>query len=159
MMKLIQKSEHVLTMKYPASWHDALWREGLVSGNGEVGINIYGGTKRETMLINHSALWHGEPQPDLPDVSDCLQKTREAMDEGRFLDASWMLSNALRERGYQVNLDSPLPLAALCMTFLPLSGFSKYLRAVNMETGEISSQYQESGKWIRAEAPCFRPFS
>lgn len=151
-MELIQKSEHVLTMKYPASWHDALWREGLVSGNGEVGINIYGGTKRETMLINHSALWHGEPQPELPDVSDSLQKTREAMDEERFLDASWILSNALRERGYQVNLDSPLPLAALCMTFLPLSGFSKYLRAVNMETGEISSQYQESGKWIRKDA-------
>lgn len=151
-MELIQKGKHVLTMKYPSSWHDALWREGLVSGNGEIGINLYGGTKRETILINHSALWHGKPQPELPDVSDSLQKTREAMDEGRFLEASWVLTNALREKGYAVDLDSPLPLAVLCMTFLPLSGFSKYLRAVNMETGEISSQYQESGTWIRKDA-------
>ena len=151
-MQLIQKNKHTITMKYPSNWHDALWREGLVGGNGEIGINIYGGTKRETMQINHSALWHGKPQPPLPDVSYCLEKTRKAMDEERFLDASWVLANALKENGYQVKLDSPLPLAALCMTFVPLSGFSKYLRGINMETGELSSQYQENGMWIKKDA-------
>lgn len=52
-MKLINKNINVITMKYPSSWHKALWREGLVSGNGKIGANVYGGTKRESMLINH----------------------------------------------------------------------------------------------------------
>ena len=44
-MKLINKNINVITMKYPSSWHKALWREGLVSGNGKIGANVYGGTK------------------------------------------------------------------------------------------------------------------
>ena len=55
-MKLINKNIDVLTMKYPASWHGALWREGLPAGNGKIGVNVYGGTKRETVIINHSEL-------------------------------------------------------------------------------------------------------
>ena len=42
-MKLINKNIHTVTMKYPASWHGTLEREGLVSGNGHIGANVYGG--------------------------------------------------------------------------------------------------------------------
>ena len=35
-MKLINKNIHTVTMKYPASWHGTLEREGLVSGNGHI---------------------------------------------------------------------------------------------------------------------------
>lgn len=75
-MKLINKNINVITMKYPSSWHKALWREGLVSGNGKIGANVYGGTKRESVLINHSALWTGTECNPLPDISGSLTKTR-----------------------------------------------------------------------------------
>ena len=76
-MKLINKNINVITMKYPSSWHKALWREGLVSGNGKIGANVYGGTKRESVLINHSALWTGTECNPLPDISKSLTKTRQ----------------------------------------------------------------------------------
>lgn len=150
-MKLINKNINVLTMKYPASWHGKLCREGLLSGNGKIGANIYGGTKNETVIINHAELWSGKPIHPLPDVSDSLKKTRKAMDEERFHEANPILANALKEKGYDNERGYPLPLAELNMTYIDLPGFSDYLRAVNMETGEVSSQFKENGAWVKKD--------
>lgn len=150
-MKLINKNINVLTMKYPASWHGALCREGLVSGNGKIGANIYGGSKKETVIINHAELWSGKAIKPLPDVSRCLAKTRQAMDEERFHEAGWILADTLKENGYDNERGYPLPLAGLNMTYTGLPGFSDYLRAVNMETGEVSSQFKEDGAWVKKD--------
>ena len=148
-MKLINKNINVITMKYPSSWHKALWREGLVSGNGKIGANVYGGTKRESVLINHSALWTGTECNPLPDISGSLTKTRQAMDNRDFNTANWILTNALTESGYNNERGYPLPLAELNMSFTGFTGFSDYLRAVNMETGEVSSQFREKDVWVK----------
>lgn len=150
-MQLIDKNINVLTMKYPSSWHGALWREGLPSGNGKIGVNVYGGVKRETVLINHGGLWSGKPAAALPDVHECLEKTRQLMDKKCFKEANWVLANALKEAGYDNERGYPLPLAELNMTLMGLPGFSDYLRAVNMETGEVSSQFCEDGVWVRKD--------
>ncbi|MBQ3461653.1 MAG: glycoside hydrolase N-terminal domain-containing protein, partial [Clostridia bacterium] len=150
-MKLIDKNINTLTMKYPASWHGSLCREGLLSGNGKIGANIYGGVKNETVIINHAELWSGKPVQPLPDVSGSLAKTRQAMDAERFDEAHWILANSLKEKGYNNERGYPLPLAALNMTYTNLPGFSDYLRAVNMEAGEVSSQLKENGAWVRKD--------
>ena len=150
-MKLIEKNINVMTMKYPASWHGALWREGLLGGNGKIGVNVYGGTMRETVIINHAELWGGTAVQKLPDVSDCLAKTRAAMDAECFNEASWILANALKEKEYDNVRGYPLPLAEMNMIFTGLPGYSDYLRAINMETGEISSQFKEKNAWIKKD--------
>lgn len=145
------KNINIITMKYPTSWHKALWREGLVSGNGKIGANVYGGVKRESVLINHGSLWSGTECNPLPDVSDSLIKTRQAMDKGEYEKANWILTNALKESGYNNERSYPLPLAELNMSFSEFTGFSDYLRFVNMETGEVSSQFQEKDVWIKKD--------
>ena len=150
-MELINKNINVITMKYPSSWHKALWREGLVSGNGKIGANVYGGAKRESILINHSALWSGTECQPLPNVSDSLTKTRQAMDNGNFGAANWILTNALKGSGYDNERGYPLPLAEFNMSFLGFTGFSDYLRSVNMETGEVSSQFCEKDVWVKKD--------
>lgn len=150
-MELINKNINVITMKYPSSWHKALWRDGLVSGNGKIGANVYGGAKRESILINHSALWSGTECQPLPNVSDSLTKTRQAMDNGNFGAANWILTNALKESGYDNERGYPLPLAEFNMSFLGFTGFSDYLRSVNMETGEVSSQFCEKDVWVKKD--------
>lgn len=150
-MKLIQKNINVITMKYPSSWHKSLWREGLVSGNGKIGANVYGGTKRESVLINHGALWTRTECNPLPDVSSSLTETRQAMDNGDFNTANWILTNALTANGYNNERDYPLPLAEFNMSFTGFTGFSDYLRAVNMETGEVSSQFREKDVWVKKD--------
>ncbi len=150
-MELIKKNINVVTMEYPASWHGALWREGLPAGNGKIGVNVYGGTQREAVVINHSELWSGKIKHILPDVSNCLKKTRQAMDEERFYEASWLLTNKLKESGYDNERGYPLPLAELNMSFSGFPGFSEYLRAVNMETGEVSTQFREDDVWVKKD--------
>ena len=75
-MELIRKGKDVLTMKYPASSKGSLWREGLASGNGTIGVNMYGGTKQETAVINHAELWSGHSSSSLPDVSGIIYEIR-----------------------------------------------------------------------------------
>lgn len=142
---------NIIKMKYPSSWHSALWREGLASGNGEIGVNFYGGIGKETVLINHARLWRGIKQPELPDVGATLMKTRCAMDENRFCEANWILSNALKDSGYKCRTDAPLPLAALELEFHGIKSFSDYQRTVNMQTGEVTVCHKENGIKIKKE--------
>ena len=60
-----------------------------------------------------------------------------------------ILTNALTESGYNNERGYPLPLAELNMSFTGFTGFSDYLRAVNMETGEVSSQFREKDVWVK----------
>lgn len=150
-MELIQKGKDVLTMKYPASRQGALWREGLAAGNGEIGVNLYGGTKKTTAVINHARLWSGKTARFLPDVSDTLPKMRRAAADGEFDKADKMLAAAMKKSGYIGERSYPLPLAEFNLIFSDQHGFSDYLRAVNMETGEISTQYKENGIWVKQD--------
>src|SRR5699024_8421245 len=68
-----------LLLHYPASWWRNMWREALPAGNGEIGAAVYGAIHKETVLINHSDLWHLGVKGTLPDVSHSLQETRNMM--------------------------------------------------------------------------------
>jgi len=142
-MEKIKPNRHTLLMKYPSSWWSQFWREGLVSGNGIIGANVYGGSKTETVMLCHKDLWSAGSPQELPDVSHLLEQTRAKMDKGEFLDASWTLANELTEQGYKTSLSKPFPLADLKSTITPKLGFSHYLRALNMKTGEVMSQWDD----------------
>lgn len=144
-------SRHKLTLKYPSSWHNDMWREALPSGNGTVGVAVLGNIKQETIIINHSELWHWGKNCELPDVSDKLAQTRVLMKEKRYLEASWCLTNALREKGYDTVLESPMPLADLKLVMPCDIGFSNYSRELEMETGEVSVSWQEGVHHLKRE--------
>lgn len=132
-----------LQMRYPASWWKNKWREALPAGNGKIGISVYGAVHEETVLINHSELWHGGRMDPLPDVSSTLAETRERMNDGRFMEASWLLTNALKEAGYASRLSSPLPLADLLITMNGQQAFRQYRRCLDMETGEVTVSWKD----------------
>lgn len=139
-----------LILKYPAAWHGDMWREALPSGNGIVGAAVLGSIKQETVIINHSLLWHWGRKDELPDVSYTLAETRALMDENRFQEASWNLTNALKEHGYNTTMESPMPLADLKITMPCETGFRNYCRELNMETGEVTvSWYDKDNEYKR----------
>lgn len=144
-------SRHKLTLKYPSSWHNDMWREALPSGNGAVGVAVLGNIKQETIIINHSELWHWGKNCELPDVSDKLLQTRTLMNEKRYLEASWCLTNALKEKGYDTILESPMPLADLKLVMPCEMGFANYSRTLEMETGEVSVSWCEGENCIKRE--------
>ncbi|MDO5423138.1 MAG: glycoside hydrolase N-terminal domain-containing protein [Eubacteriales bacterium] len=153
----MQITRNTLYMRYPSSWWHDLWREGLVSGNGAIGINIYGGSKKETMVINHHDLWHGKKCTELPDVSDAFQELRRKMDEENFQEASWTVVNALKERGYEGELESCLPLANIKIEYAGGKGFSDYLRWMQMDSGEVGQKWKDQGTQYASTAFVSRP--
>lgn len=144
-------SKHKLILKYPAAWHGDMWREALPSGNGTVGVAVLGSIKQETVIINHSELWHWGKKNELPEVGHKLAETRALMNEKRFKEASWCLTNALREQGYDTTLESPMPLADLKITMPCETGFKNYYRQLEMETGEVTVAWQEGNNTYKRD--------
>lgn len=141
--------KHTIYMRYPSTWWHDLWREGLVTGNGVIGANVYGGVKEETTMITHHDLWHRGKEDILPDVSDAFARQRQLMDEEKFLEASWEVVNALKEKEYKTTLESQLPLADLKMIIEPNKGFESYIRGVHMDNGEVGSEWVD-GESLRS---------
>lgn len=137
----MNSSKNKLILRYPASWWGNMWREALPSGNGKIGAAVYGGVKEETILIDHEDLWHAGKKDELPDVSYTLAEARKLMDDGQYKDAGWLLTNALKEKGYSSSLAKILPLADLRVSMSNTNAFTKYRRILDMETGEVSVQW------------------
>ena len=135
--------KNTIFMTYPSTWWHDLWREGLVTGNGCIGANVYGGVKEETTMIAHGDLWHNGHQDNLPDVSDSFQKLRAMMDAEQFKEASWEVVNALKEKGYESVLESQLPVADFKVIIQPIKGFSEYIRGIHMDTGEVGCEWRD----------------
>ncbi|GIN55686.1 hypothetical protein J8TS2_00050 [Lederbergia ruris] len=140
------KDQYRLKLNYPASWWKNMWREALPSGNGKIGAAVYGGIKDETILINHEELWHLGKKDEVPDVRHTLAETRKWMSQGKYMTASWNLTNALKEKGYKTRLASRLPLGALKVTMPCEHAFKNYGRVLNMETGEVSVKWRDGQK-------------
>ncbi len=124
--------------KYPASWWGAKWREALPCGNGPIGAAVYGSVHNETILLTHDDLWHEVRTPELPDVSSKLAETRRLLLENKAFEADTILSDALKESGYDADIGAPLPLGDIKIKMPVTLGFSNYRRILDMETGEVS---------------------
>lgn len=144
-------ANRTLKLKYPTAWHNDMWREALPSGNGKIGAAVYGSIKQETIIINHNELWHWGKRDELPDVSHKLEETRAFMNEKQFREASWCLTNALKERGYDTTLESPMPLGDLKITMPCETGFKNYYRQLEMETGVVTVAWQEEDNLYQRE--------
>lgn len=141
-------SSSKLTWYYPPNAMDEAFREALPCGNGEIGALVCGNIQRERILINHARLWHGGKTMPLPDVSNTLSQVRQLMDKGEMHRANSLLCDALHQKGYDATLSLPQPLVELEARFDYNAPFEKYMRALNMETGEITVTYSVGEKRV-----------
>ena len=135
----------VLMSKAPAAWYRDLWREAYPSGNGQVAMLSYGHVAEETVIINHSALWHHSHKMEVPQLHGALQRTREQMDAGDLWNANWIITNELKEKGFSASLGAPFPVCALHFTNHKAGSFSQYRRRLHMDRAEICMQWQDGG--------------
>lgn len=137
--------KYKLWLKTPASWYKAEWKEALPTGNGIVGASVYGAVKEETILINHSSLWHWGVRGTLPDISSSLEITRELMEKKRYEEANEVSSKMLLDAGYQSELYKPCPIGDIKILIKDEKPFERYERNLNMETGEVSVEWDCNG--------------
>lgn len=143
--------EHVLEMQYPSSWWHDLWREGLATGNGRTGANLYGGAKREILQLVRHDLWYNGLAGEVPDVQEAFHSQRRKMNAGNFREASWEIVNAMREKGYTARLESHIPAARLVVEQSPVEGFASFRRYLDMEQALASQQWKDGPMTMRRE--------
>ena len=146
-----------LTMKYPAAWWGARWRDAVPAGNGAISAAVYGAVRDETVLLNHEDLWHRVVTPELPDVSDKLPEVRDLLAKEDFFKAERVLADEFKRRGYHPHSGNPLPLGDLKIKMPLCEGFRDYRRALDMETGEVTVDWKDGESSYRRSLFVSRP--
>lgn len=132
-----------LTMRYPASWHGEMWREGAPCGNGMVGALVYGGIAKENIMLSHAQLWRGGCIAEVPDVSYLLPEIRRLLDENRPDLADALFHEELKARGFNGKNTDPQPLGDIVLHHYSEIPFRQYRRYVDMANAEVRVTWLE----------------
>ncbi|MBQ7063853.1 MAG: glycoside hydrolase N-terminal domain-containing protein [Firmicutes bacterium] len=139
-------SGDILYSLKPASWYRDLWREAFASGSGMVAMLSYGHVGDETVILNHAALWHHQKKMEVPVIHGALKRTRELMDEGKYHEANWVITNALKDKGFQTALGAPFPVCALQFRKESQISYRHYRRYLDMASAEVRVTWEEDDR-------------
>lgn len=145
MIRYNKKSKNSLKFLTPASSFNAKWREGLLTGNGTVGVNVLGSVGREVIIVNHTDLWWQGNTGVLPDVSDKIKKIGKSLETLSYKEAETTLTNALIAKNYRPECSYPLPVCDFVINTPVENTVSDYYRMVNLENGEVKVSYKDKG--------------
>ncbi|MBQ3048226.1 MAG: glycoside hydrolase N-terminal domain-containing protein [Clostridia bacterium] len=137
-----KNAKNILKFVTPAEGFDGIWRQGLPTGNGKVGLMVYGGSGREVVVVNHTDLWWQGKTGVLPDVSDKVKNIAKNLASSNYREAETVLTNALNAKNYKPECAYPLPLCDLVFTSAVDGCVSDYFRALNLESGEIRTEFK-----------------
>lgn len=117
----------------------AAWEEALPVGNGRLGGMVFGGVKKEQILLNEDTLWSGYPQDNNnPEARLHLEEVRELIREKRFAEAQEIMSKYMLGRWN----DSYQPLGSLIIDFEIPEDIREYQRELDLENAVASVSYQ-----------------
>ena len=139
-----RKPKNAIRLSRPASWWGSTWREALPTGNGMVGVAVYGGASNDTIMIGHGDLWWQGQVGVLQDVADKVALVRKSLDENNFKSVENVLQNALISKGYRPQLSCPLPICDFKVVQPLDRSVRDYCRTLNMENGEVSVNFRDS---------------
>lgn len=135
-----------LKMAQPAGW----WRDGFPLGNGHLGAMPYGRICEERILINHERLWYNGVVPELPDISELLEKCRGLIAQGEYLAANELYHDALKNKGKEGVCAVYHPAADICLSSISQERFRNYQRYLDLASAETLTY------WEWAEEPQIR---
>lgn len=133
------------TMKYPAGWHGQMWREAAPCGSGLIGAAVYGGVKKELIMLNHACLWRGSKTAELPDIHHKLSDIREHLAQNDPASADTVISKTLSDCDYDGATARPLPLCDIVIRSDSEQVFSHYRREVDMHSAQVNVSWEEEG--------------
>lgn len=121
------------------------WQDALISGNGEMGIMVYGNTHKEKIIFNHEMLYEyiGTEAIEPPVVGDIMPKIKKLIKDTKYKEAKNEILQLAKKRGYQDILwtDPYHPACVLNINQDFVGEVSKYKRLLNYEDGEITIQW------------------
>lgn len=116
------------------------WIEGLLQGNGRLGVVTMGGVADERFALNEDTLWSGYPQNYVkPNSFTHVCKARELVRDGKKQEAEQLLEQELLGE-FSENYE---PLGDLIMEFPALKGaeYTDYSRKLNLLNGVTETKF------------------
>ncbi|MFO7617799.1 MAG: glycoside hydrolase N-terminal domain-containing protein [Bacteroidales bacterium] len=120
------------------------WEQGLISGNGTIGANVFCHPLDETIIFTHERLFLPMGPPTMPpDQSARLFEIRQLIDRGLYKQAT-QLQFALSGQESFMYPDPFVPAFDLGIRMNNSGEIRDYLRSVNFETGEASVNWSDA---------------
>jgi alpha-L-fucosidase 2 len=122
----------------------ATWEEGLISGNGILGVNIFSRPLDETIIFSHERLFLPQGPPTVPpNNAHLLFEIRNLIDKGLYKQATEYAANISGQQGFMYP-DPFVPAFDMNLKMDPDLEIKDYMRSVDFQTGEALVRWSDS---------------
>ncbi|HKK17973.1 MAG TPA: glycoside hydrolase N-terminal domain-containing protein [Opitutales bacterium] len=127
------------------------WEEGLITGNGTLGLNAYSRPNEERIIFTHEELFMPMGEPTVPpDQSADLPKIRELIAEGKYKEAERLQFENTGQEGFMYP-DFYVPAFDLTIKREAQGEVRDYSRTVDFATAEATVQFTDDAGTFRRE--------
>ena len=120
------------------------WEQGLISGNGTIGANVFSRPLDETIVFTHERLFLPEGEPILPPpLAPHLPKIRQLILEEHYSEATKLAFELSEQRGFMYP-DRFIPAFDFCIKMDAEENITDFLRSVDFQTGEATVHWADS---------------
>ncbi len=120
------------------------WEEGLISGNGTIGANVFSRPLDETIIFTHERLFLPMGAPTMPpDQSARLFDVRQLIDRGLYRQATQLQFDLSEQQSFMYP-DPFVPAFDLGIKMISDKEVKDYMRSVNFQTGESTVHWSDN---------------
>ena len=119
------------------------WEQGLISGNGTLGLNVFGNPLDETAILTHERLFIPQDQPHMPPANgQLLFKIRNLIDRGLYEQATELAFDLSGQEDFLYH-DPFVPAFDLKILTDAKGDAKDYMRSVDFQTGQATVQWSD----------------
>lgn len=119
------------------------WEEGLISGNGTIGANVFCKPLDETIVFTHERMFLPQGPPVMPpEQSSRLFEIRNLIDRGLYKQATQLAFDFSGQDGFMYP-DPFVPAFDLGIKMEAEGDVKDYMRSVDFETGEVTVHWAD----------------
>lgn len=112
------------------------WEEGLISGNGTIGANVFSRPLDETIIFTHERLFLPMGAPTMPpDQSARLFEIRQLIDRGLYRQATQLQFDLSEQQSFMYP-DPFVPAFDMGIKMIAYKDIKDFMRSVDFQTGE-----------------------
>jgi alpha-L-fucosidase 2 len=127
------------------------WEEGLITGNGTLGLNAYSRPHAERIIFSHEELFMPMGAPFVPkDQSADLPKIRQLIAEGKYKEAERLQFENSGQEGFMYP-DFYVPAFDLTINRKAEGEIRNYARSVDFSTAEATVQWTDDAGTFRRQ--------
>ncbi len=137
----LKNPKKTLLFNTPFKSSDGNFSSGLFTGNGSVGVTVFGEPEVDTVVISNSKLTFGGKNGVLPDAFDKIKQAKKLALDNKLNEANKIAPEFFANKNYRPETNSLMPLCFLKVKQNFAGMATDYKLSLNMETSEISLNF------------------